>query len=282
MRILILSDGKAGHLNQSIAFAKLKNWEYDVLELQNNYKFLTYILDFLHVYIDLFSLHVKQDYNAVVCAGSATYYAGKYLAKKLDIKVIAVMLPRGFRYGDFDYIIAQSHDAPPKRANIIEIPINFSTSEATGVLEKSSKNALGVIIGGSNSVFDMQEEQIKNALDAIFANYPEHLKYLTTSRRTPPQIERLVAKYPFDYALIYSANPTCNPIGDFIAVCDEIFVSIDSTSMLSEVKANTDATLHIIDLKAKSQDTKYHKLAQSVRDIKGRFDYAPYLRKVQL
>jgi len=48
-KILIISDSKPGHLNQSIAYAKLKNLDYDILEISNINKFkklLSYILDF--------------------------------------------------------------------------------------------------------------------------------------------------------------------------------------------------------------------------------------------
>ena len=83
MRVLIISDGKAGHLNQSIAFAKLKDVEFDILEIKNRVKFLTYILDFLGIYTNLFSLHVESSkkYDAVVSTGSSTYYANRYIAK---------------------------------------------------------------------------------------------------------------------------------------------------------------------------------------------------------
>jgi len=41
-------------------------------------------------------------------------------------------------------------------------------------------------------------------------------------------------EYGFDYKIIYSKNPDINPIPDFIEVCDIIFITIDSNSMLSE------------------------------------------------
>lgn len=283
LRVLILSDGKAGHVNQSIAFAKLKNLEFDIIEVKNNLKLLTYILDFFRISINLFSLHVsKSNYKAVVSTGSATYYANKYLAKKLGIKSIALMLPRGFRYSDFDYIFAQSHDNPPKEKNIIEIPINFSFTKPKGYLQKSEKQSLGIILGGDNKVFRMQEDTIKKQLDNIFETYPNHLKYITTSRRTPKEVEKLLEDYAFDYKLIYSQEPTINPIGDFLKICEVLFISIDSTSMLSEAKANSEASLHIIDLVAKETDTKYHKIAKNILTLEGKFDYMPYLQKVTL
>lgn len=283
MKILILSDGKTGHENQSIAFAKLKNLDYEVVNINNNSKTLTYLLGFFGIYINLFNLHVKDNnFHAVVSAGSSTYYANIYLAKKLNIKSIAIMLPRGFRYKDFDYILANSHDNPPKRENLIELPINLSFSESKGILKREKLKSLGIIIGGSNSVFQMDVNIINNKLYEIFTNYPNHLKYLTTSRRTQKGVDAVLKKYNFDYKVIYSQDSSINPIPDFLEVCDHLFITIDSTSMLSEAKANSDAALHIIDLPSKKKNTKYHKLANSINKTPNRFDYSPYLEKVKL
>ena len=284
MRVLIISDGKAGHLNQSIAFAKLKGLEFDILEIENRVKFSTYILDFLGVYTNLFSLHVESSkkYDAVVSAGSSTYYANRYIAKRLKIKSIAIMLPRGFRYGGFDYILASMHDNPPKLKNIISLPIGLSFSEPKGLIKSSSAPSIGIILGGSNSVFEMRREDIKKSLDAIFKEYPNHLKYITTSRRTPKEIDELIKNYEFDYKVIYSQNDSLNPIPDFLEVCEELFISIDSTSMLSEAKANSNAQIHIVELKSKKSATKFHKLAQTIKQMSGKFDFKPYLQRVSL
>ncbi len=283
LKILIISDGKAGHENQSIAFAMLKRLDYDIVQVHNKLKFLTYILDFFHIYINLFSLHGKQKkYHAVVSTGSSTYYANKYLAKKLNIKSIAIMLPHGFRTSDFDYILASNHDTPPKETNIISLPLNLSLSEPQGFVKKTEQKALGIIIGGNNSNFAMETEKIKKSLDEIFKQYPEYLKYITTSRRTPKEVDELLTKYTFDYEVIYSKNSDVNPIADFIFTCDELFITIDSTSMLSEARANSDAKLHIIELKSKKSGTKFHALAATIKTMKTRFDYQPYLDKIVL
>lgn len=283
VKILILSDGKAGHVNQSIAFAKLKNLDFDIITINNHFKFLTYILDFFHIYLNLFSLHVKRkEYQAVVSTGSTTYYATKYLAKKLGIKSIAIMLPRGFRYSDFDAIIASSHDEPPQAPNIISMPLSLSISEPKGFIEKTNQKALGIIIGGSNSIFTMDEKSIKEYLDKIFKDYPNHLKYITTSRRTPPPIDALLESYSFDYEIIYSKNSTINPIADFLVACDELFITIDSTSMLSEARANSDANINIIELKSNKINTKFYRLAETIKSMKTKFDYSPYLDKIVL
>jgi len=283
-KALIISDGKAGHLNQSIAFCKLKDLEYDIFQIDSNNKFkksISYLLDFFHINCNLFNYKIDvTHYDAVVSTGSGTYYTNQYIAKKLHIKSIAIMLPKGFRYSNFDYIIAQEHDNPPEKNNIISMPLNLSINTPKGYIQKKEQKSLGIILGGDNTIFTMEAEDIEMVLDDIFENFPNHLKYITTSRRTPSSVDRLLKNYKFDYEIIYSKNSSINPIPDFIEVCDELFITIDSTSMLSEAKANSNANLHIIELKSNVIDTKFHRLAQEIEKLKGRFDYMSYLDKV--
>lgn len=283
--LLIISDKKPGHFNQSIAFAKLKGVDYNILEISLTpfQKLLTYLLDNLGIYINLTNIKLPNSkYKAVVSTGSSTYYINKYIAKKLGIPSIAIMLPKGFRLGNFTYILALEHDNPPTLNNIITLPISLSISEPKGYIKKSDQPSIGIIIGGNNYIFTMDKKTMKKELDEIFKNYPEHLKYITTSRRTPKEIEKLIEEYQFKYKLIYSKEPNINPIPDFLAICNELFITIDSTSMLSETRANSNAKLHIINLTSQKKDTKFHRLARNIEKLKGKFDFMPYLKKVKI
>ena len=285
-RILIISDGKPGHLNQSIAFCKIKNISYDILEVKFKLKFLkllTYALDKFERYSDdLYKEYKKYNfefYDAIVSTGSSTYYFNKFISKKYNKKSIALMLPKSYNYADFDYIIAQEHDNPPKLENIISLPLNLSYTKAKGII-KSTEKSIGIIIGGDNSIFKMDVENIRNVLNLISKNYDGYLKYITTSRRTSKQVEDLISEYDFDYKLIYSDTPTINPIPDFIKLCDKLFITIDSTSMLSEARANTNAEISIINLRSNKVDTKFHNLANIVDNIHNKLDFKKVLEKV--
>lgn len=289
-RILIISDGKPGHLNQSIAFCKIKNISYDILEVKFKskfYKVLSYILDRFNFFTDaLFEEHKKyypEFYDAIVSTGSGTYYFNKLIGQKYNKKSIALMLPKSYKYSNFYYIVAQEHDHPVLLDNLVAIPLNLSYPTPKGYLKKDdNKKSLAIIIGGDNGAFSMNYYLIKDKLDEIFVKYPEYLKYITTSRRTSFDIEALIDEYEFDYKLIYSREPNINPIGDFIAICDEFFITIDSTSMLSEVRANSDAKINIIELESKKENTKYHKLAAIINDMDEKLNFVKLLRKIKI
>ena len=289
-RILIISDGKPGHLNQSIAFCKIKNISYDILEVKFKskfYKVLSYILDRFNFFTDaLFEEHKKyypEFYDAIVSTGSGTYYFNKLIGQKYNKKSIALMLPKSYKYSNFYYIVAQEHDHPVLLDNLVAIPLNLSYPTPKGYLKKDdNKKSLAIIIGGDNGAFSMNYYLIKDKLDEIFVKYPDYLKYITTSRRTSFDIEALIDEYEFDYKLIYSREPNINPIGDFIAICDEFFITIDSTSMLSEVRANSDAKINIIELESKKENTKYHKLAAIINDMDEKLNFVKLLRKIKI
>ena len=287
-RILIISDGTPGHLNQSIAFCKIKNISYDILEVSFKlkiFKLFSYILDKFNRYSDeLFKDYKKYNYDfydAVVSTGSGTYYFNKFISKTYNLKSIALMLPKSYKYSDFDYIIAQKHDNPPQLENILAVPLNLSYTVPKKII-KSNKKSIGIILGGDNSTFTMDVENIKNVLNLIFKNYDGYLKYVTTSRRTSRQIEDLLSQYEFDYKLIYSDTPTINPIPDFINLCSELFITIDSTSMLSEARANTDADISIIELRSKKFETKFHNLAHTVNSTKEKVDFSKLLKNIDI
>ncbi|MDD3462270.1 MAG: ELM1/GtrOC1 family putative glycosyltransferase [Sulfurospirillaceae bacterium] len=265
MNLLIISDGRAGHLNQSIAYAKHHKTTYEIIKVKFSNKFLkalSYIFDFLHCYTKIiFSAEnpSSSTYDGVVSTGSNTYYANKTFAKIYKTKSISMMLPKGYRY-DFDTIFAQSHDNPPTKENITILPINFSFVEPKGLFSPSKKS-VGIIIGGNNSYFKMHKELLKDQLDFIFEHFKEYEIALTTSPRTPQEIEQIIENYNFDYSVIYSKNKA-NPIADFLHHCEVIFITMDSTSMISEALSYGNSYVEILPLNPSKRNKFYVMVSQ--------------------
>ena len=295
-RILILNDGRVGHLNQSIALAKYLELPYDVVEVLPKYRWskaLSYFLDKLGIKTKLLfeaELHGKE-YSLVVGTGSWTYYMVKVLGKVLDARSITMMLPRGYKY-DFDMIFAQSHDNPPKQENIIEIPANFSYVEPQG-LYVAQKKSIGIVIGGDNKIFTMSKEKLQAQLDLIVKHYQGYEIAITTSPRTSEAVEQLIESYHFDYEVIFSKNPI-NPIPDFLELCETVFITGDSTSMISEAIAYGISNVIVLPLESK-EDNKFERFVKSLEKegylhifdgtIKNRnkkIDFREYLRGLDL
>jgi len=250
MQALILSDGKPGHLNQSLAFARYIGLEPVVRQVSFRARWLklfSYLLDRCGIYTEgLFSrVEVPATCRLVVSAGSETYYAGKTLSRRLRLPRVAIMLPRGYRY-DFELIIAQEHDRPPRRKNILALPINLCAVGRQGYFQaQSGERYVALLLGGDSRAGGLSAALLRPLLERITASFPGHRLLVTTSRRTPAEIEGLLDEFDFACKVIYSRSPI-NPIGDFLAVSDYVFVTDDSTSMLSEAASFGSACVEVL------------------------------------
>ena len=308
-KALILSDGRKGHENQSIAFCELRGLDFCLCKIAYANKLLklcSYALDFLGLYFKIFKCDLGDsgasekkdadrkngsnlnsfalsspvasdsanldaapngrnldatsdhnlnfaDFDLFVGAGSTTYYALKFYARRYAKPSIALMYPKGYRK-DFSVIIAGAHDRPKPRANLKISPVSLSLSRPRGLYQPQRK-AVGFIIGGPNSCFEMGDEILKQ-IETVRAQFADCEFVLTTSPRTPRATESALAKLSWDYSVIYSREPV-NPIGDFLAQCEWVFISEDSVSMISEAASNGSASIAILSLKRKVAHNKF-------------------------
>ena len=163
------------------------------------------------------------------------------------------MYPKGYRK-DFSVIIAGAHDRPEPRANLKISPVSLSFSHPQG-LYRPQRKAVGFIIGGSNSCFEMGDEILKQ-IEGVRAQFADCEFALTTSPRTPRATESALEKLSWDYSVIYSREPV-NPISDFLAQCEWVFISEDSVSMISDAVSNGSASVAILSLKRKDAHNKF-------------------------
>ena len=317
-KALILSDGRKGHENQSIAFCELRGLEFCICKIAYANKLLklcSYVLDFFGLYFKIFKCDLDDggaseikdadlkngsnlnnpalnspvasdsanldaapnginsdavsysanldavsdrnlnfaDFDLFVGAGSTTYYALKFYARRYAKPSIALMYPKGYRK-DFSVIVAGAHDRPKPRANLKISPVSLSFSRPQGLYQPQHK-AVGFIIGGPNSCFEMEDEILKQ-IKGVRAQFADCEFALTTSPRTPRATESSLEKLSWDYSVIYSREPI-NPIGDFLAQCEWVFISEDSVSMISEAVSNGSANVAILSLKRKDAHNKF-------------------------
>ncbi len=254
MKAVVLTDGKAGHENQSKAFARALGLDFRLVPVRFKtplHKIASYILDRLGMRtLSLLRFECgeggpkPEPGSVVIGTGSGTFYAAKSLARAIPgAKCGVVLYPRGYRLSSFDCILAPAFDNPAKLPNVIEIPANLVAADAefyeSGVRAFKERyagpvdNIVGVIVGGPNKCSTMSPEWMKDSLDSIFAANPGAQMCVTTSRRTPPAVEQVVDSYPWTYKLIYSKD-RFNPIPAFVQLAKKLYVTAESTGMLSE------------------------------------------------
>ena len=291
-RVLIFTDGKAGHENQSKAFARALGCDFDLVEIHFKsafHKALSYLFDHLGIhFLGLFkSIPDKNsNYAAVIGTGSGTFYAAKSLARKMGVKCGVVLYPRGYRIATFDCVLAPAFDRPPAAPNVITIPVNLVASDeafyAAGTEafrarhKPSEKPAVAVIVGGPNKCSTMSADWMKAQLERIFADTPDAEHWVTTSRRTPPEVEAVVDSFPFDYKLLYSKDHF-NPIPAFVKLARTLYVTAESTGMISESCTFGTAEVRVLD----NLNPGPHKFRRFVEDLM-RGGYVDGARKVDL
>ena len=89
-KALILTDGKAGHENQSKAFARALGCEFDLVSVAFKSKFakaFSYLLHNIGIHTHCaFNCQLPTtNYQLIIGTGSGTFYAAKTLAKRLGI-----------------------------------------------------------------------------------------------------------------------------------------------------------------------------------------------------
>ena len=279
MKALILTDGKPGHENQSIAFCKNTEIDYtlvDVAYRSKAAKALSYLFDRLGIYSEkLFTSHIPHStFHILISTGSTTFYPNKVIARKLGIPNVAILNPNGYR-PDFDRILCPACDHPPKQSNVTELPINLCAADPAFFEEKAAefkqkhtpqKAAAGFIIGGPNAVSEIDPVDLKEKLEQAFAQTEGRERWVTTSRRTPPEIEQLIESFPFDYTLINSRDPY-NPIPAFIQLCERLFVTSDSASMISECASFGSAKVELLMNRQLKTHNKFQELFQGLEKM---------------
>ncbi len=270
MKSLIISDGKPGHANQAKTLCELMGWKYREIVVRYPFgqvKAATYALDWIKACTTVpFTMtepndsvplndvmRIVGDCAVVTAVGSAAYYPAKVLARKAQLPVVALMYPRGFRK-DFDHILCPAYDNPPPKPNVTALPITLCGRDA-GFYEAMAKAfgqkvayrlpAIGVIIGGDNKYEHLCPDRLHEQLEQIFALTPNHQRWVTTSRRTCKAAEDVVEQFDFDYKLIYSKEQY-NPIPAFLTLCDRLFVTSDSSSMISECVCTGQAKVEVL------------------------------------
>jgi len=277
----VISDGKPGHFNQSIALCRHLGLQYEVVEVAYKSragKGLSYLLDRLGIYSEAILASTLNaptpEPRLIVSTGSTTYYANKLLARRLGIPSLAILHPKGYRL-NFSHIFCPAYDHPPKRRNITELPLNLCAAEPAFFEEKAvefnvghrrQKPAVGIIIGGPNAVSDMDTTGMEQQLERIFEATEGMERWVTTSRRTPKQIESVIDGFQFDYKLINSRDPY-NPIPAFIQLCDRIFVTSDSASMISECASFGSAKVEILMNRQIKSPNKFEELIQGLEAL---------------
>jgi len=272
--ILILSDGKAGHLRQSQAVAQLAsrvleekgvkvNIETQEIKFKNGFSKCALAIGSLlsgkyscqGCLICLKKSLEKNTYNSlidkapdlIISCGSSLGVINYLLSRENQARSVAVMRPGILGTRRFDLVIMPRHDNPPKRKNVLAtegalnlIDEEYLKSQALK-LRLGGTSYIGLLIGGDSKYFTLNTDTVSEAIKQIkIISEKAGMDILvTTSRRTSKAVEDLVKAQLKDYPstkLLVIANEKNIPeaVGGLLGLSSIVVSSAESISMISE------------------------------------------------
>ncbi|MDD5465758.1 MAG: ELM1/GtrOC1 family putative glycosyltransferase [Candidatus Omnitrophica bacterium] len=310
--VLILSDGRAGHLRQSEGLVKLIGRQLASRGIKTNLsvqevKFGRQAVVWLPLAKATGCLRclrralTKESWtqlmrfgpDIIISAGGSTGVVNYLLAKENQAKSIVLMRPANLSLNKFDLAIIPRHDRPAERRNVVitEGALNLIDADYLNAKSKRIQQSnllkgpvsglcIGVLIGGNSKKFSIDAHdiielsgQIKKSAEELNAGL-----LISTSRRTPPEAEQAVKDEFADYPrckLLVIANENNNPdvAGGILGLSGIIICSPESISMISEAVT---AEKYVVVYKAGGLSRKHRDFLKSYQE-KGYL----YLKEIQ-
>jgi mitochondrial fission protein ELM1 len=266
----VLSDGKAGHRNQSIGVAEALGISYTVIELKRR-KFGT-LLSLFYPPLKVQTLPKGPYPDIVIGAGNLTAPVTKWIKmQNSSVFTVQMMTPLN-RFGlkpkaggflahlltsesdiAYDVVASPIHEGLPNAAHIVHtVGAPNRITEDRLVAEKETwaevfapykGKRIAVLVGGTSKRFMFDEvqakkltQQLNNMLKREESQGDVSL-LITTSRRTG-EAQTNIIKNAFagkDNVYVYTAESSLdNPFFGMLAWADAFVVTAESTSMVSE------------------------------------------------
>ncbi|WP_022947960.1 mitochondrial fission ELM1 family protein [Methylohalobius crimeensis] len=285
-RVWALLNHRAGENAQVLALAEALNWPFEIKQFTYR-KYVPYLL----VGASLSGIHEEQSDSLaapwpdlIISASARNEPICRWVqrqAAKAGKRVRLVHIGRPWnRLSRFDLVITTPQYRLPRRANVLHngttlhrVTRNRLAREAKRWqprLAHLRRPVIAVMIGGSSGPYLMDQaaaRQLATQVDKLARELNGAL-LVTTSARTPPDILETFAASITAPAHLFRWSPDSreNPYYGYLALADQIVVTSDSVSMLTESCA-TGKPVHIFDLGKVArcwQDVSWNRLRASI------------------
>lgn len=140
-----------------------------------------------------------------------------------------------------DLVAVPPYYLAPQDRRILRLPLPLHRPPLGAVLEEPlgelPRPITAVLIGGETRPFRFGPKEASDLLSRLRAAFPSGTLYLTTSRRTPPEVIALLQEELPGNARLYRYGidpPSKNPYLPLLAGADRFVVTGDSVSMITE------------------------------------------------
>lgn len=257
-RVLILSDGRPGHFNQSLAIAeamkKLDEVEVKFIEVKikkfGKYflrAFLntslgqklskgSYLLKFIHLFYEGYTWDKEPD--IIISAGKDTSLLNALLALRYGSKNFYIGHPKKLDHHLFTAVLT-ALDLGFDNQIVLDVAPTLSYSgDLNAFANRFSLDLQSeyytLLIGGDGSGYQFDEEDIEQLITFVNATSDKVKWLVTTSRRTSEAYEEKMEKeMKAECFIAYHKNPQ-KVVAGFLELSSAVFVTEESASMVSE------------------------------------------------
>ncbi|MGD7037415.1 ELM1/GtrOC1 family putative glycosyltransferase [Methylotuvimicrobium buryatense] len=217
-KILIVSDGKLGHVNQMLGIASCLKKKYGI-----DYEIQT----IKNMYSTMRSLYKKNSYFCIIGAGHATHFILIMSRLFFNQKIVCLMKPT-LPCFLFNMVIAPAHDSIASSDNVI-----LTKGVPNKIVFKEKKSCTGLLlIGGPSKSNDWPEDLIFKQIDNVMRDKTVSWKILD-SPRTPLSTKKYFQEnYKSNYHSVDIVSSDTLP--DLLSVAVKCWVTEDSASMVYE------------------------------------------------
>jgi len=183
-------------------------------------------------------------------AGSAASLFSFALAKVLQCRCATIMTPSGLGAKPFDFAIVPKHDCPKPARNVyvtLGAPnmvtpekVHSEAEDLSKLCPPGSPKRIGLLLGGSDGNYTLSSQWVRQTLKPMFemASACGMDVYITTSRRTPQDVEEMLKsmrdRYPCIRYLCIASKDPYNPVYGIFGLATHVLATEDSVSMISE------------------------------------------------
>lgn len=255
MKVWLLTDDRAGNINQILGVAEALGYPFERKDIR--YNKMVRLPNFLRgaslIGLDKTSKEqiVPEWPDIVIGAGRRVFPVALYIKKKSPkTRIVQLMNPGCFGLNRADLVVIPQHDSLRwKRKNIMRIQgaphrvtpekLALEKEKWFPFFEKYPSPRVSVIVGGATKNGDFTEDMAVELVHGLMTLGAGSF-LITTSRRTPQAvIDVLKQNLPKESTYLYQfGDEGENPYFGLLSCADRIVVTGDSMSMCSEACAS--------------------------------------------
>jgi uncharacterized protein len=263
---LLLTEGMHGMISQVEGLAKALDLDFthEKIELNNFWKLfppkITPIQNFV------FKNKINKNFDIVISCGRKSVVPSIYLKKKYKNKIINIHIQEPkVSLKNFDFIVVPEHDGLTGKNIItskgaIHYLTNYELDENENYLKDKidvKKKIVSLIIGGPTKHYRYDTEIVDSIFNKIENTFIKNNYQLIVipSMRTPQNVIDKAQNF-FDHNQIVIPNVDKKAYLSSLKISDQIIVTCDSTSMISEA-AITGKPIYVAQMPSIKNDQRF-------------------------